>query len=111
MSQKNNFALLLCGLCMVKILQLLRHFILAINSVIRLAFYLYFYHTRKEDVEVSPMYFGDEDVIIQREHSVCEVQEDGQETRELSIIQGSIGLARQRFSSFNEPSSFVLEAI
>lgn len=77
---------------------------MAVNSVVRLAFYLYFYPVRKEDVEVTPMYFGDKDVIIQREHSACEVQEDGQEIQELSIIQRRPGLARQRFSSFNEPS-------
>lgn len=71
---------------------------------VRLAFYLYFYRVRKEDVEVTPMHFGDEDLIIQRERGTCEVQGDGQETWELSIIQRRLGLARQRFSSFNEPS-------
>lgn len=60
---------------------------------------------RKEGVEVTPMCFGDKDVIVQTEHSSkCEAEEGGQETWELTIIQRRLGIARQSFSSFNEPS-------
>lgn len=56
-------------------------------------------------MEVTPMCFGDKDVIVQTEHSSkCEAEEGGQETWELTIIQRRLGIARQSFSSFNEPS-------